>query len=138
MTESTNRLTIVPRAIVLALLAGASALTGANAGADAHAAECNPAEVGYVATFNVKPGSEAAFEAALANLAQTVVRMEPGAVLYAPFRGTEGRYYMMERYVDEAARKVHGTSTEVQALFPALGPHLAGAPDVQPVSAICP
>ncbi|MCB1685178.1 MAG: putative quinol monooxygenase [Pseudomonadales bacterium] len=133
-----NRLNSVSRTILLMLLASVTAMVSATAMADAHEKECNAAEVGYVATFNVKPGSEAAFEAALSNLARTVRKMEPGAVLYAPFRGAEGRYYMMERYVDEAARKVHGTSTEVQALFPALGPHLAGAPDVQPVSAICP
>ena len=104
----------------------------------AWAAECNAAEVGYVATFAVKEGSEAEFEAAIANLAATVNRVEPGVVLYAPFRGEDGTYYMMERYVDEAARKAHASSDEVRALFPALGPLMAGAADVQPVSAVCP
>jgi quinol monooxygenase YgiN len=102
------------------------------------AAECNAAEVGYVASFKVKPGSEAGFEAAIATLAATVNQVEPGVVLYAPFKGLDNTYYMMERYENEAARKVHATSDEVQALFPTLGPHLAGAPDVQPVSAVCP
>lgn len=104
----------------------------------AWAAECNAEEVGYVATFAVKEGSEAEFEAAIAELAETVNRVEPGVVLYAPFRGQDGTYYMMERYVDEAARKAHASSDEVQALFPALGPLMAGAADVQPVSAVCP
>lgn len=102
------------------------------------AAECNAAEVGYVASFKVKPGSEAEFEAAIANLAAMVNQVEPGVVLYAPFKGLDNTYYMMERYENEAARKVHATSDEVKALFPALGPHMAGAPDVQPVSAVCP
>ena len=44
---------------------------------------------------------------------------------------------MMERYENEAARQAHGKAPEVAALFPTLGPHLAGAPDVQPVSAVC-
>jgi len=101
------------------------------------AADCSAAEVGYVATFSVKPGSEAALEDALSALAETVNKVESGVVLYAPFKGTDGKYFMMERYVDEAARKAHGSSAEVQAMFPALGPHLAGAPDVQPVSAVC-
>ncbi len=101
-------------------------------------AECDPAEVGYVASFTVKPGSEAAFEKALSDLAIAVNQHEPGVILYAPYKGTEGKYYMMERYTDLAAREVHGTHPEVTALFPAIGPHLAGEPDVQPVAAICP
>lgn len=102
----------------------------------AHAA-CDSKEVGYVASFKVKPGSEQAFETAIVKLAQTVQRVEEGAILYAPYKGTDGKYFMMERYRDEAARKAHGTDAEVQALFPTLGPHLAGPPDIQPVSAIC-
>jgi len=101
-------------------------------------AKCNPEEVGYVATFNVKPGSEAEFEAAISKLSETVLRLEPGAILYAPYKGVGGKYYMMERYKNEAARKVHATSDEVRALFPPLFATLAGQADVQPVSAICP
>jgi quinol monooxygenase YgiN len=71
-------------------------------------------------------------------LAATVVRLEPGVVLYAPFKGAGGKYYMMERYKDAAAREVHATSDEVRTLFPALGANLDGAPDVQPVTALCP
>ena len=104
----------------------------------AHGFECNSAEVGYVATFKVKPGSEAEFETAIAKLAEVVNRVEPGAVLYAPFKGSDNTYYMMERYKNEAARKAHATDDEVTALFPTLGPHLAAAPDIQPVSAVCP
>ena len=117
--------------MALALLLG-------SASAPVFAADCNAEEVGYVATFKVKEGSEAGFEAAIAKLAATVQRVEPGAVLYAPFKGQDNTYYMMERYVDSAAREAHATSDEVRALFPTLGPHMAGAPDVQPVSAVCP
>ncbi len=101
-------------------------------------AQCNSEEVGYVASFNVKPGSEAAFEAAISVLAETVNRVEPGVVLYAPYKGNDGKYFMMERYKNAAAREVHGKSDEVSALFPSLGEHMVGAPDVQPVSAVCP
>jgi len=104
----------------------------------AASADCNSEEVGYVATFKIKAGSEAAFEEAISALAETVNRVEPGVVLYAPFKGADNTYYMMERYRDAEARNVHATSDEVTALFPALGPHMDGAPDVQPVSAICP
>jgi quinol monooxygenase YgiN len=102
------------------------------------AADCNPEEVGYVATFQVKEGSEAEFEAAISTLAETVNRLESGVVLYAPFKGADNVYYMMERYQDEAARKAHATADEVRALFPSLGPLMAAPADVQPVSAVCP
>jgi len=102
------------------------------------AAGCNAAEVGYVATFKVKAGSEADFEAAIAALAATVNRVETGVALYAPFKGSNNTYYMMERYVNDAARQAHASSDEVRALFPALGPLMDGPPDVQPVSAVCP
>jgi quinol monooxygenase YgiN len=98
---------------------------------------CNENEVGYVATFEVKPGGEIALEAALSDLAEAVNRLEPGVVLYAPFKGADGQYYMMERYQDEAARKVHASSDEVRALFGPLMNTLVGPPDVQPVSAVC-
>ena len=122
-------LSATPAIVILSFLA---------APIQAWAAECNTEEVGYVATFAVKEGSEAEFEAAIANLAKTVNRVEPGVVLYAPFKGQDGTYYMMERYVDEAAREAHASSEEVRALFPALGPLMAGAADVRPVSAVCP
>jgi quinol monooxygenase YgiN len=120
------------------LLAGIATVALTGAVLPAQAAECNREEVGYVATFKINEGSEAAFEKAIAELAATVNRVEPGVVLYAPFKGTDNTYYMMERYQNEAARVAHATSSEVQALFPGLGPHMAGAPDVQPVSAVCP
>ena len=101
-------------------------------------ASCDSNEVGYVATFKVKPGSEKEFEAVLSKLADTVKRVESGAIFYAPYKGADGTYYMIERYKDEAARKAHGAHPDVGAVFPMLGPLVAAAPDVQPVSAICP
>ncbi len=101
-------------------------------------AECSSEEVGYVASFQIKAGSEAEFEAALTNLAVTVNEVEQGVILYAPYRAADGQYFMMERYENEAAREAHGKAPEVAALFPSLGPHLDGAPVVTPVSAVCP
>ena len=101
-------------------------------------AACNSEEVGYVASFKAKAGSEAEFETALSNLAAAVVKMEPGVILYAPYKGVDGQYFMMERYKNEAAREAHGKAPEVTALFPALGAHMDGGADVQPVSAVCP
>ena len=101
-------------------------------------ATCNSNEVGYIASFKVTPGEEAAFEAGISNLAAEVNAREPGVVLYAPYKGTDGEYWMMERYQDLAAREVHAKAPEVQAAFVPVAPLLAEPPTVIPVSAVCP
>lgn len=98
-------------------------------------AECE--EVGYIATFEVKPGNEQAFEQAIVAVADKVVEVEDGVVLYAPFRGESGRYFMMERYKNLQAREVHASAPEVLALFPALMELLAGPIEVEAVRAVC-
>ena len=55
----------------------------------------------------------------------------------APFRAADGTYYMLERYADLEARNAHGSSAEVQAAFPSLGPHLDGRPEIVPVERVC-
>ena len=100
----------------------------------AHAA-CD--EVGYVATFQVKPGSEQAFEQAVVAVAAKVNEVEDGVILYAPFRGEDGRYYMMERYENLQAREVHATTDDVRALFPPLMEQLAAPIEVEAVTAVC-
>ncbi|MFK7913402.1 MAG: putative quinol monooxygenase [Pseudomonadales bacterium] len=106
--------------------------SGASAGAFA---ECE--EVGYIATFDVKSGSEGAFEQAITTVAAKVLEVEPGTLFYAPYRGQESRYYMMERYTNEAARQAHAKSPEVLALFPAVMATLAEPITVEAVSAVC-
>ena len=104
----------------------------------AFAETCNANEVGYIASFKVIPGKEAAFESGISNLAAEVNAREPGVVLYAPYKDANGEYWMMERYQDLAAREVHAKSPEVQAAFGPIGPLLAEPPTVIPVSAVCP
>lgn len=94
-------------------------------------------EVGFIATFEVKPGHEQAFEQALVTVAEKVRAVEEGTLLYAPFRGETGRYYLMERYRNLQAREVHATSSEVLALFPPVMEHLAVPIAVEPVTAVC-
>ena len=98
-------------------------------------ADCD--EVGYIATFEVKPGSERAFEQAIVEVASKVVEVEAGVLLYAPFRGESGRYYMMERYKNLQAREDHAKSDDVLALFPAVMEALAVPIAVESVSAVC-
>ncbi len=95
-------------------------------------------DVGYIARFDVREGHEAAFEAALLALVHEVRATESGVLLYAPFKGDEPRqYFMMERYVDAAARERHASTPNVRALFAPIVQHLASDLQVHAVSALC-
>lgn len=109
------------------------------AGGTAAAFECSKDEVGYFATFKVKPGHEAEFEEQVLKLTDQVRALEPGAVFYAPYRGAEaGVYHFMERYEDEAARASHAKAGEIRAIFGKVMPLLREPLEVVRVSALCP
>lgn len=94
-------------------------------------------EVGYIATFDIKPGSEAVFEAAIVEVAAKVLEMEPGTLLYTPYHAEGTRYYMLERYQDLAARELHAKAPEVLAMFPPVMATLASPIEVTPITAVC-
>lgn len=98
-------------------------------------AECT--EVGYLATFDIKPGSEMAFEQAIVKVAAKVLATEPGTLFYAPYHAEGLRYYMLERYKDLAAREQHAKAPEVLALFPPVMATLASPIEVQAITAVC-
>ena len=104
-------------------------------GTTSASAECS--EVGYLATFDVKQGSEATFEQAIAKVAAKVLETEPGTIFYAPYHAEGTRYYMIERYTDLAAREQHAKAPEVLALFPPVMATLASPIEVQELSAVC-
>ena len=94
-------------------------------------------EKGYVATFHIKPGNDAAFESELLALVAKVRATEKGNVLYQPYRGAAaGEYVMLERYVDAAARDAHGDSAAVKEAFPKLLPLLREPPKIVALSAL--
>lgn len=94
-------------------------------------------EVGYIATFEVTEGQEQAFEVAVARVAAKVVEVEPGVLLYAPYRGANGKYYMMERYQNLAAREVHAKDPAVLELFGPVMATLSGEVAVESVELVC-
>jgi len=98
-------------------------------------AECT--EVGYLATFDVKPGSEHVFEQAIVKVAAKVLETEPGTLFYAPYHAEGARYYMLERYQDLAAREAHAKGVDVLALFPPVMATLASPIEVEELSAVC-
>ncbi len=129
-------MTLTPTRIRAAMLSASFAMLSVTQ--PALGESCNSNEVGYIASFKVLPGKEAAFEAGISNLAAEVNAREPGVVLYAPYKGTDGEYWMMERYQDLAARDVHAQAPEVQAAFGPVAPLLAAPPTVIPVTTVCP
>jgi len=98
-------------------------------------ADCE--EVGYLATFEVTEGQEQAFEAAIVRVAAMVNEVEDGTMLYAPYRGDNGRYYMMERYRNLAARDAHAKDPAVLELFGPVMTTLSAEVAVEPLTLVC-
>jgi len=94
-------------------------------------------EVGYIATFEITEGQEQAFESAIANVAAKVMEVEEGTVMYLPYRGDNGKYYMMERYRNLAAREAHAKDPAVLALFGPVMETLSAEVAVESVALVC-
>ena len=88
--------------------------------------------IGLVATIKVQPSKGPDFEAAFANQQKIVKDVEPGCLQYDLFKSTtdDATYVVYEQYADEAALKAHGKSDEARAGSKALGPLLAGMPEI--------
>ena len=93
--------------------------------------------IGVIATLRVQPGKEADFEAAFADLAAAVNADEPGNSYYRLFRTEEaGVYKVLECYDDQAALDAHRASDHFRSSGARLGPCLAGAPEIETLSAV--
>ena len=94
-------------------------------------------DIGVIATLRVQPGKEEAFEAVFAELAAAVRANETGNSYYKLFRTTDaGVYKVLECYDDEAAVEAHRASGHFRELGAKLGPCLAGAPELEKLSAV--
>jgi quinol monooxygenase YgiN len=88
--------------------------------------------IAVIATIRTKPGMEADFEAAFAPLAAAVRANEPGNRLYQLTRAAEtGVYKVLEIYADADAVEAHRASEHFKTLGAALGPCMAGRPDIE-------
>lgn len=93
--------------------------------------------IGIIATLRVQPGKEAEFEGVFAQLVPAVAANEPGNSYYKLFRTEEaGVYKVMECYDDGAAVEAHRASDHFRTLGAKLGPCLAGAPEIEKLSAV--
>jgi len=85
-----------------------------------------------IAKLKVKPGSEAAFEAAGKEMIATVKTSEPGTLAYVLHKNTkdptEFTYY--EVYQDQAALDSHGKTDHMRAFGGKIGGLLAGRPEI--------
>jgi len=94
--------------------------------------------IGVVATIRVKPGAGPEFEQAFAPLAAAVRANEPGNKAYQLTRSrTEAdTYKVLEIYDSEDALAAHRATDHFKTLGAALGPHMAGRPDVELLDAV--
>jgi quinol monooxygenase YgiN len=88
--------------------------------------------IAVIATLHINPGMEAQFETAFAPLQAAVNANEPGNRLYQLTRSAEaGLYKVLEIYDDQAAIDAHRASDHFKTLGAALGPCMAGRPDLE-------
>lgn len=93
--------------------------------------------IGVIATLRIQPGKEAEFEAVFAELAVAVNADEPGNSYYRLFHTDEtGVYKVLECYDDMAAVEAHRASTHFREVGARFGPWLAGAPEIERLSAV--
>lgn len=92
--------------------------------------------IGVIATLRVQPGKEAEFESVFGELAAAVNANEAGNSYYRLFRtGETGIYKVLECYDDQAALDAHRASDHFRSIGARLGPCLAGAPEIETLSA---
>jgi quinol monooxygenase YgiN len=85
-----------------------------------------------IATLQVKPGQEKAFEEAARPLVAHVKANEPGTRAYLFHRSTADptQFAFYEVYADQAALAAHSASEPMQKFFGSVGGFLAGRPTI--------
>lgn len=96
-------------------------------------------KISLIAKLSIKEGANADFEAALGALTDAAGE-EEGLEIYAAHQdsSSETTYWFYELYSSEDALGVHGKGDGMKAAMGALGPFMAGAPEIMkmtPVSA---
>jgi len=94
--------------------------------------------IGVVAVLKVQVDKAADFEKVFLDLAAKVKANEPGCVAYQLTRSrTEpGTYKVLELYASEDALKAHGGSDYFKAAGAAMGPFMAGRPEIEYLDAV--
>ena len=94
--------------------------------------------IGVVAVLKVQPDKTADFETVFLDLQQKVKANEPGCLVYqlTKSRAEAGLYKVLEFYVSEEALKHHGGTDYFKAAGAAMGPFMAGRPEIEYLDAV--
>ena len=94
--------------------------------------------IGVVAVLKVQPDKAADFETVFLDLQQKVKANEPGCLAYqlTKSRTEPGIYKVLELYASEEALKHHGGTDYFKAGGAAMGPFMAGRPEVEYLDAV--
>lgn len=94
--------------------------------------------IGVVAILKVQPEKTADFETVFLDLAAKVKANEPGCLIYqlTKSRAEPGTYKVLELYASEDALKAHGASDYFRAAGAAMGPFMAGRPEIEYLDAV--
>jgi quinol monooxygenase YgiN len=94
--------------------------------------------IAAIAVLRTKEGAQAGFEEVFAKLQAAVRADEPGNLVYQLTRSrTEpGVYKVLEVYKDEDAVAAHRASAHFKELGAALGPFMAGRPEIESLDAL--
>lgn len=93
--------------------------------------------IGVIAILRVQAGKEAEFELIFAELVAAVDANEAGNSYYRLFRTDDsGVYKVLECYDDQAALEAHRGTDHFRTIGARLGPCMAGAPEVETLSAV--
>ena len=94
--------------------------------------------IGVVAVLKVQVDKAADFEKVFLDLAAKVKANEPGCIAYqlTKSRTEPGTYKVLELYASEDALKAHGGSDYFKAAGAAMGPFMAGRPEIEYLDAV--
>jgi quinol monooxygenase YgiN len=94
--------------------------------------------IGVVAVLKVQVDKAADFEKVFLDLAAKVKANEPGCIAYqlTKSRAEPGVYKVLELYASEDALKAHGGSDYFKAAGAAMGPFMAGRPEIEYLDAV--
>ena len=94
--------------------------------------------IGVVAVLKVQVDKTADFEKVFLDLAAKVKANEPGCVVYqlTKSRTEAGVYKVLELYASQDALKHHGGTDYFKAGGAAMGPFMAGRPEIEYLDAV--
>ena len=94
--------------------------------------------IGVVAALKVQVDKTADFEKVFLDLQNKVKANEPGCIVYqlTKSRTEAGVYKVLELYASEDALKAHGSSDYFKAAGAAMGPFMAGRPEIEYLDAV--